>query len=118
VKRDIHVLSTIGLSAVAGICGEPLVAGGCWLGIMLHPDLDLGDTPYGKVRKHRGLSHWPVIGTVDRLAWFCGPLILILWPRINWELVLPVIVGLVLADLLHTGLDLLDKALVKKGVNL
>lgn len=118
MNRQIHVLSTIGLSAIAGACGAPEIAGGCWFGILLHPDLDLGDTPYGKLRKHRGLSHWPIIGTLDRLVWFCGPLILVLWPRLDLEIMLPIIVGLTLSDALHTGLDLLDKALVRKGINL
>ena len=115
MNREIHTWTTIGLSAAA-LCCDPLLAGGCWLGILLHPDLDLSDTPYGKVRKHRGLSHWPIIGTVDRLVWFCGPLLLAL--KMDWEPLLMVALGLALSDLLHVGLDLLDKKLVKKGVNL
>ena len=113
MKREIHAWSTIGLS-VAAIACDPLLAGGCWLGILLHPDLDLSDTPYGKIRKHRGLSHWPIIGTADRLLWFCGPLLLV----IDLEPLIMVGLGLVLSDLLHIGLDLLDKKLVKKGINL
>jgi len=118
MKREIHVWSTIGLAAAAATTGQYVVAGGCWLGILLHPDLDQSRTLYGEFRKHRGLSHWPVVGTLDRLLWFCGPLLLALWPTLDWGILLPIVVGLVLSDTLHIGLDVLDKALVKRGVNL
>ena len=114
MQREIHAWSTVGLSAVAAACGQWEIAAGCWLGILLHPDLDQGETPYGKVRKHRGLSHWPIIGTADRLLWFCWPLFLV----VDLEPLLLVGAGLALSDLLHIGLDLLDKKLVRKGVNL
>ena len=114
MEREVHAWSTVGLSAVAAACGQWEIAAGCWLGILLHPDLDLSETPYGKIRKHRGLSHWPIIGTVDRLLWFCWPLLLIM----DLEPLVWVGVGLALSDLLHIGLDLLDKRLVRIGVNL
>ena len=114
MQREIHTWSTVGLSAVAAACGQPEIAAGCWLGVLLHPDLDLSETPYGKVRKHRGLSHWPIIGTADRLLWFCWPLVLV----VDLEPLALVGAGLALADLLHIGLDLLDNRLRKRGINL
>ena len=114
MQRDIHAWSTVGLAATAAACGQLEIAAGCWLGILLHPDLDLSETPYGQIRKHRGLSHWPIIGTVDRLLWFCWPLLLV----VDLEPLIWVGVGLALSDLLHIGLDLLDKKLVRIGVNL
>ena len=116
MKREQHVWSTIGLSAAHLVVGaghpeSMLVAAGVLAGVLLHPDLDQGRTPYGMVRKHRGLSHWPVVGTLDRLLWFAGPA-LALWlaagRAVDWDGLMWVAVGLALADLLHVALDALE----------
>ena len=111
MEREIHAWSTVGL-AITLLAVDPQLAGGCWMGIVLHPDLDMSDTPYGKFRKHRGLSHWPIIGTLDRILWFCWPLALL---DVDWTLI---VAGLILSDLLHIGLDVLDNVLRKRGMNL
>lgn len=64
--------------------------------------------PYGKIFSHRGASHMPVIGTVTRLI-YCFPLWPVWWWLGDWAL--PVIAGLMLADILHWAADKLDKAL-------
>jgi len=67
---------------------------------------------YGKMCKHRGLSHTPIVGTLGRvlygLPWLL-PLVLIafLW----WPFAAAWLVGLMWADLWHTIMDGLDKAL-------
>jgi uncharacterized metal-binding protein len=113
VNRRAHALSTVALAgavAPAGFLAPDawLVAGGAALGLLLHPDLDQGRTPYGAVRKHRGLSHWPLVGTLDRLLWFVGP-VLAAWlaagRAVDWEGLALVLGGLVLSDLLHAALD-------------
>ena len=113
MNRRAHVLSTVALAGAVAPVGflAPdawLVAGGVVLGLLLHPDLDQGRTPYGLVRKHRGLSHWPVAGTLDRALWFAGP-VLAAWlatgRAVDWGGLALVLGGLVLSDLLHFTLD-------------
>ena len=124
MNRGIHIWSTVALAGAATACsvkldGALLVAGGAWMGILLHPDLDLGDTPYALIRKHRGLSHWPLVGTLDRLLWFCGPLLLALaFSNVDWGMMALIGLGLALSDTLHSGLDVLDAVLVRRGLNL
>ena len=85
-----------------------LVTAGALSGLLLHPDLDMSPTPYGRVRKHRGLSHYPLVGTVDRVLWFLGP-VLVAWlltgREVAWAGLGLWLVGLTLADALHWLLD-------------
>lgn len=89
-----------------------LVTAGVLAGLLVHPDLDQSRQPYwslyARLRRHRGLSHWPVVGTLERAAWLLGPVALALWwagagPR--WELAGLWLLGLGLADLLHGAMD-------------
>ena len=113
MRRPTHVAATYALAGAVAAFGavEPdalVVAGGAALGILLHPDQDQGRTPYGWLRKHRGLSHWPVVGTLDRLAWFVGPA-LAAWAlsgrETDWAGLALLAAGLALADLLHIIMD-------------
>jgi uncharacterized metal-binding protein len=115
-----HVLGLDMLDAL----GAPL---GALAGLVIDPDLDLAENrrvgiwsavwlAYGKMASHRGVSHWPVAGTILRLAYLlAGPLVLLLlagqdpgawlswvwgWHVVRWALV-----GLVVADLVHIGMD-------------
>jgi uncharacterized metal-binding protein len=111
VNREAHVYATLALAAAAAPF-DPLVAAGAFSGLLLHPDLDQGRTPYGKLRKHRGLSHWPVVGTLDRLLWFAGPALAAwLWSgrAADWEGLALMALGLALADLLHVGMDKVER---------
>lgn len=56
---------------------------------------------------HRGISHYPIIGTLTRVAWLCLPLAIIspntliaLAPTIAF-----VAIGLAIADLVHIATD-------------
>lgn len=66
---------------------------------------------YGKISKHRGLSHAPMIGTLTRVAYVFPvimiPFLLMLW--LYWPIVVAWLVGLMWADLWHTILDLSSK---------
>jgi len=113
VKRWPHVIATMSLAGTVAVISrfEPdgwVVAGGVLAGVVLNPDQDQGKTPYGWVRKHRGLSHWPVIGTLDRLVWSSGPALaawLLSGRTVDWAGLALLAAGLVLADLLHVMMD-------------
>ena len=61
---------------------------------------------------HRGISHWPVVGTLTRWLWFFGPVALLLvvtgnatalamhWPALFWAFI-----GNCLSDLVHVIAD-------------
>lgn len=64
--------------------------------------------PYAKLFKHRGSSHWPVIGTLGRALYLLGPPLLGLYlldVRIPWEWLGLWFCGLTLADLAHIIAD-------------
>ena len=109
---------------------------GCAAGVFLSPDLDLsGRTvsetllyrlhpiigfpfqilwfPYALMFKHRGVSHWPVIGTATRLAYLALPAAVVWfvmgrpvvpsfweWPE-TWGWV----AGVVISDVVHWLMD-------------
>ena len=108
---------------------------GCLSGVLLTPDLDqegisaaewrlvkatfgLGFVwlalwwPYAFVFRHRGVSHWPIIGTLTRLA-YLGGFWVIIWlilgrpdlPRAQIEYLGFGVAGLMLSDLLHCLMD-------------
>ena len=106
---------------------------GCASGIALSPDLDMAQEiteserlvirhlwvagwlwtllflPYGWLFKHRGISHWPIVGTLGRLLYlYLFYLLLALWQ--SWPLSLPPLAwpwaaGLAWSDFLHWVLD-------------
>lgn len=109
---------------------------GCAVGVFLSPDLDLaGRTvseallwklhpligfpfqafwlPYSWLFTHRGVSHWPLIGTATRLAyvavWAAGLRLLLARPAIpafwEWPWVWAAVAGLCVSDLAHWALD-------------
>jgi uncharacterized metal-binding protein len=105
-----------------------LLAPGVLAGLMLTPDLDVDDgsisdkharklgclfgwvwywywRPYAWVMKHRGASHWPVIGTMVRVAYAFWWMVFIpsAWPLREWAL-WPV-GALILTDCLHVAMD-------------
>jgi len=113
MNRRAHIVATAALAASAVPFGfvEPdawLVAGGAFAGLLLHPDLDQTRTPYGWLRKHRGLSHWPVVGTLDRLAWFLGPAMVAWWATgraVDWAGLALLVLGLCISDICHIIMD-------------
>jgi uncharacterized metal-binding protein len=136
--HDKATVLTAGTAAVvvASITGDPwptLATGlGSLGGLILTPDLDVNTGSisqirvrkwfgpavgslwfvywwaYGGMFSHRGISHWPIIGTLTRIL-YGG---LLLWPFLQlpnhlWAWML---LGLMLSDLAHYLLDSLDKA--------
>lgn len=113
-----------------------LYAGGVLLGIFMTPDLDQSEIhavtpqemvgrylgsyteyiwrfiwyPYGMLIKHRSwISHFPIIGTILRLAYLYGWYLLICWmfriPAVWYQPPIPLVAGLCAADTLHFTLD-------------
>jgi uncharacterized metal-binding protein len=112
---------------------------GALLGILISPDLDLMETgnysmvilgkashflakiwrlfwwPYAKLSHHRGFSHWPIIGTILRVAYmilWSWIIMLIISPlglrwTLNYSVLMPIVLGLVLSDFVHTLLDVI-----------
>jgi uncharacterized metal-binding protein len=110
---------------------------GCAAGVFLSPDLDLaGRTvsesllwklhpliglpfqafwlPYGLLFKHRGISHWPIVGTATRLAYIAlvvaGMWFVVGCPDIpafwEWPEAQMWVAGLAVSDLAHFVMDL------------
>jgi len=112
-----HAAATILLAgaSVPVVVAEPraaMVTAGVLAGLLVHPDLDVSRQPYwslyAKYRKHRGLSHWPVIGTLERAAWVLGPVAVALalaGADLDWGLTALWVLGLGLADMLHGAMD-------------
>lgn len=105
--------------------------------VLLSPDLDLPKSnplrrwgalgfiwkPYSATHKHRGVSHWPLFGSAERLAYLLVPLGAIAWTIFPeafstgglamqcWPLLLPVVlpfwVGVEVACLWHLCCDYL-----------
>ena len=116
-----------------GIRGAILMGGGCVAGIFLSPDLDqetltTSETIFLKIPyvgwvftglmfaywlgyavmfKHRGISHWPVVGTITRMMYisFTFVIILVLWHVNLFTIVLPYFplwfLGLCISDVGH-----------------
>ena len=112
---------------------------GALLGVLVSPDLDLMENgnysmvilrkhsdflaslwrlfwlPYGKLSHHRGMSHWPIIGTLIRAVYIIIPIIIIaiiiiqLGLPISWNMAwfVPLFIGLMLADFVHIVLDVI-----------
>lgn len=135
----VTALASGGSAYYSGIATLPVafdVVVGALLGIMLSPDLDVdrGNIsnyyirkfspvaawiwrafwwPYAKAFRHRGISHWPVIGTCSRILYISVyvalfTIVLALFNKsvrllYSWEL--PVLVGLMLSDSVHALLD-------------
>lgn len=122
------------LSSLLYSCNVSL---GALAGILISPDLDLMETgnyslvllrkhstwlanayrwfwwPYAKLSHHRGISHWPVIGTLLRACyiflWIIVIQIILIFfgvrYSLNYNLLAPELVGLMLADFTHIVLD-------------
>ena len=85
-NKTTHNAAVLAAGATVGtiswLAGSPLhFAYGLASGIAFTPDLDLAENydkglwglswwPYGKLHKHRGSSHWHIIGSVVRLLYF------------------------------------------------
>lgn len=122
---------------VAGVLGFL----GCLLGLIVDPDLDqemvsssewrLIKIPiigkiigtawvsywffYALIMPHRKMSHWPIIGTLTRVAWMAWPFILLSYFQI-WRVPLPSLayllyafLGLCISDLGHWWRDFKGK---------
>jgi uncharacterized metal-binding protein len=91
--------------------------------LFLHPDLDLAREtklfslkgllalpfwPYSLLFHHRGISHWPIIGTLTRLAYAATILWLIHWPIPHYSLW--IFWGMASADVAHECLDFIQKS--------
>lgn len=90
--------------------------------LFLHPDLDLARQvklfsikglltlpfrPYSYLFSHRGISHWPVIGTLSRIGWAYGFLWLagMAFPSLSSAEIAFLLGGFAAADLFHIALD-------------
>jgi uncharacterized metal-binding protein len=113
VNRTAHTLATVALAGAVAPAALRwpdgwLVAGGVAATLCLSPDLDMSRTPYGWVRRHRGLSHCPIIGTLDRALWFLGPALLA-WLATGREAdpegLALLFLGMCLSDALHWLMD-------------
>lgn len=120
--HDVGILWLASLTSIVSISVDCIrclwVVFGMLLGIFITPDLDLAErkpglwTLYGRAFKHRGYSHTPVIGTLTRLFYMSPVLCMIVLIvisnnlfTINWMYVAFAILGLILADTLHTIMD-------------
>jgi uncharacterized metal-binding protein len=115
------------------------IALGVLLGVLVSPDLDLMENgnysmvilrkrspllaklwrlfwlPYGKLSHHRGMSHWPIIGTLIRIGYLIIPIIIITIILIQLGLPIiwnaswfaPLIIGLMIADFIHIVMDVI-----------
>jgi len=96
---------------------------GCAVGLVIHPDVDQCEYNcrgfkktvfwlYGKLFHHRGISHWPLIGTLSRLIYLGWPFALFYLAIGHPYLPGPakvfvwVALGLALSDLGHCILDI------------
>jgi len=140
------LVTELGWTFVARLPGTGLLlALGCGLGAFLSPDYDqemivwgkwkiykalppitylLGAIwiaywmPYALLMKHRGLSHWPILGTLTRLIYLLlipGCLLLLSGQHLEMtplmistmmRTILPLIIGLTLSDIGHLFRDL------------
>lgn len=121
------------------------VAAGALIGAFITPDLDLESTthseallrripvigllfqmlwyPYALMCRHRGVSHWPVVGTLGRLAYIAIMAALIggfalgwaalldeqlpavTWPAVPWLSAAALLAAWTVQDLTHWALD-------------
>jgi uncharacterized metal-binding protein len=131
-SKDIHQAATLLLAGTAyhlaashtGTPEEQLLAvSGILTGVVITPDMDLAENfsgepfwyLYGRLFKHRGVSHWPVVGTLTRIAYTAVFLVPFIWLfGYGWWLVLQIrtgfffvwLAGLSAADTLHYLLDI------------
>lgn len=129
VHRAITIAATSAIACAGVASSQPKIAlaasAGCAFGVLIHPDLDQeSHAPwywfvYAKLFKHRGSSHWPIFGTLTRLAYMAIPLMLAwimleIWLAISgmvlpqwtvpgWTLELAAwwVLGLMVSDTLH-----------------
>lgn len=112
---------------------------GALSGVLISPDLDLMENgnyslvilrrrspvlsglwkvlwwPYGTLSHHRGVSHWPVIGTLLRVIYMALPIIAVTmllyyfgFPvKLHVPWLVPVTMGLMIADFIHIVLDVI-----------
>lgn len=90
--------------------------------LFLHPDLDLARQvklfslkglltlpfrPYSYLFSHRGISHWPLVGTLTRVGWAYGILAFLgyAFPSLSSSETAFLLGGFVAADLFHIALD-------------
>ena len=123
-SKPVHDTSIVIMASIVFISGVflgciktvLLVIAGMLSGVFLTPDLDLAEsrfgiwTLYGKLFKHRGISHVPVIGTLTRLVYILWiPLLIMVIYRVSfdvpWNTVGLLFIGLCIADTLHVTLD-------------
>jgi uncharacterized metal-binding protein len=102
------LILTPDLDVDTGCTSMRLVRGGC--GRLVSTLWQWYWLPYSKVMPHRGISHTPILGTLTRLVYFIPFLfVFVLWYT-HTELWLWV-VGLMVSDTIHWGLDKLDSLL-------
>lgn len=112
-----HAAATV-ITASAAAFVDPYIAAGCLAGVFIHPDLDQAETRkgiwygywklYGRLFPHRGISHWPMIGTMTRILYLAVPIFIFSWVT-GYTFDLPafkVIFGLMVADAVHAGMDI------------
>lgn len=116
----IWILYTIYFAVPFGIFFPTLF--GMLLGVFVNPDLDIAEKLrgwwgfiwkiYGKLFRHRGISHFPVFGTLTRVIYIMVPSIVVFYfLGIDfWDLphkfLLFMLAGLCVSDIIHLCLDL------------
>lgn len=126
VAFDSNTMSGVEVAQAVAIVSGFIVGG--LTGLVMSPDLDQAEGwgskqlyrggrlfgrwwvwywwPYGKMSKHRGLSHAPIIGTLTRVAyglpWFLPLLVATFF---YWPLTVAWLLGLMWSDLWHTIMD-------------
>ena len=108
--------TTIFMSFHLAFC---LLASFLFSGFMFNGDLDCWSAPtrrwgilhwlwwpYRKICKHRGASHWPVVGTLGRLL-YVSPVLILLFPFYKPEMleIFFILAGLELGALSHIMAD-------------
>jgi uncharacterized metal-binding protein len=141
--HDVGIAFAIGLSIATCVKFDvpletaiPIVSGE-FLGIQISPDLDLYENcrrgvwcwywkMYGLLFRHRGISHWIIIGTLTRITYILitlFPLIFLLvklelfgaaLQKIPYNILLHIFYGLCISDGVHIVLDKISTGIKRK----
>jgi len=110
-------MSTVGYALLNGCQVEDVLLPcfGLLSGVFITPDHDLAESRwsiwqlYGKFFSHRGVSHWPVIGTLTRIA-YLSPIPIAFFAYSHWHFPWPLfgkwLLWLCIADIVHVTLDI------------
>lgn len=132
LTSDVHTAALAGTGCLAGVFLSPdldlpqitlserralkiPIAGHLFVGLSFIYAAIFGMGPPSSPFRHRGVSHWPIIGTATRwLIFVAPPLVLAHVAGVNLadprllEIALPVFAGNCIADAVHAALDAID----------